>query len=185
MAITAEELPPPTIQTTSPGKRVLEVMEGNIPDGDWTITDVVERTLAYLEEFEPHVIRVWLREQGSNTLGEFLRHKQSSARTKWRRGAAGRAFGESAKAFEKDGQSSHLSVFDLTYTVTDDNIRRKMGDMTGADHLYVAQSYTASAAKQKMLAAFHKKVAEIVGDARTADVINETDLEEMYRSISE
>lgn len=152
--------------------------------GDWTVSQVCEKTVAFLEEVEPELFAVWVREMALQTLQEFLRKRQASQRTKWRQHAKGRVFADRVAEFEADGDPEHLSIFDQSYVVNAEQIRRRMADMTGADHLFVAKNYEQSAEKQAMLAAFHRKVAQMVGERRTADVLDEETLERIYQSIS-
>jgi hypothetical protein len=88
------------------------------------------------------------------------------------------------EAAAEDGDYEPLSHFAVVYAIDDENTRRPVGEMTGADHRFVAGRYKASAASDLMLAAFHEKVAKKVGSRRTADVFSEEQYDAMLRSLT-
>lgn len=75
-------------------------------------------------------------------------------------------------------------LIDDWHAVTVDHVRKRAGDMTGADHKFVAATYTDTGNNAMMLAAFHRAVAKKVGNRKTCDVLNADRYEEMYRSIT-
>ncbi len=94
-----------------------------------------------------------------------------------------RAFAKAAASGAEALIEYRASVFDATYCIDAENTQRRLGDMTGDDHRFVATQYDASAAATAMLAAFHRQVAKVVGKKRTADVMSEEQLLKLRASI--
>lgn len=177
----AVELGTPTV---SPGRRVMDALELHVPPGDFTVSEVAEKTLMYLEEVDPAVLAVWLREIGLQTLHEHLRGRLLRQRQRFGKAARARAFAVAAGEYEKDGNAQHLSPFKLTYVVNERNVRRRVADMTAEDHEFVADRYRVTADRNLLLEAFHRQVARRIGEGRTtADVLDEDTYTRLYASI--
>lgn len=135
--------------------RFVEMMEGSFPD-------------ELAEWMRTHAVRVCTAE-----LTALLRAERRRASR--RRGA--RTFAEAEAAGD-------VSVFATVYEIDPDHTRRPVAEMTGADHLYVAESYEVSGNRALMLAEFHRAVARRIGDQRTTDVLTETEYRRLYDSIT-
>lgn len=72
----------------------------------------------------------------------------------------------------------------VVYSIDEANTRRKVADMTGDDHRFVAAKYGSSGRYDLMLEAFHKAVAREIGKKRTADVFTEGQYLNLLDSIS-
>ena len=73
----------------------------------------------------------------------------------------------------------------VTHVVNAEGLHKRAADMTGPDHLFVAEhTYQRSANVALMYAAFHRRVAARVGKSRTADVYTEQQYEAMFASIT-
>ena len=83
------------------------------------------------------------------------------------------------------GNPNDLSVF-LAWRmrVADDNTQRAVGDMVGADHIYVADHYCESKQESAMLEAFHRACAKKVGERKTSEVMSEEEFLKLYESIT-
>jgi hypothetical protein len=81
------------------------------------------------------------------------------------------------------GDPTELHAFQLHYSVDKNNLRRTVADMTGRDHLFVAESYSQTGNRALMLAEFHRAVARRVGTKRTSEVMDEAEYERMLGSI--
>lgn len=147
---------------------------------DW-VPAVVAAKLA--ESVEPALLDGWLREMAVALLTSVISRRERSTRAAARTRAGSRAFAAAAPALES-GDPETLSSFAVTYAIDDDNTRRRVADMTGPDHLFVAADYEKDAKPLLMLAAFHKAVAKKVGSKRTSDVFSEAKYDQLFRSIT-
>lgn len=153
-----------------------------IPDWDYVPSVVAQNLVEELEANDPELMVGWLYEQAvpmlANLIVEFSRANRRTARATATRGR----FDAAAKRFEA-GEETALNVFRAEFVVDVENTRRKIGDMTGPDHLFVARSYRKSEKKSAMEAAFHEAVAEKIGERSTKEVFTEESYTWMYRSI--
>lgn len=117
----------------------------------------------------PDELAEWVQAKTVQFIADSLTAMLRAERTVARRRAGARAFDEAAEAFES-GDTDALASFRVVYVVNDDNTRRPVADMTGADHRYVAGQYEAEGKRALMLKAFHNAVAKKVGMRRTGDV---------------
>lgn len=127
----------------------------------WQAAEVAAKVNAEI----PDVVSEWLDANRITLLaieiGHRFRTRRQSAESRKRA-----AFADAAEAGE-------LAVF-LEYAVVDaDGTRKRIGDMTGADHRFVAGEYQASSEWDALMAAFHRAIAKRVGPKRTADVLSE------------
>ena len=81
------------------------------------------------------------------------------------------------------GNSEALSNFRTTYVIDEYNTRRRVKDMTGADHHFVADNYAQQGRYSLMLSDFHRAVAKQVGGQRTEDVLTEDDYARLFNSL--
>lgn len=152
--------------------------------GDFVAPVVAEKLHAKLLETDPDLLDGWLRATAvyalTRAIGDRDRRERTAARTR----AEARRFREASDAAEA-GDEDALSIFaSVRYVVDDGETRRALGDMTGADHLFVADDYSASAAKARMLEAFHRAVAKKVGKRRTSEVFTEAEYQKLYDSLT-
>lgn len=163
--------------------------------GNWgTSAGIVAAKLhAQLQESDPEFLDAWLHAMAVSLLRRVIGLRSSRQRTIGRRRAGSAAFAAAAREFaeahEADPEDAapgiyFAGMFCGDHVVDDEHNRKLVPDMTGPDHLFVAENeYERDAAHKKMLAAFHRAVAKKVGKRRTADVLTEEQYEAMYRSI--
>ena len=78
-----------------------------------------------------------------------------------------------------------LSVFQTwRCRVSDDNVQRALGDMTGADHEFVADNYQRSSERSKMYESLHRAIAKKIGDQRTSEVISEQEFLQIFNEFN-
>jgi hypothetical protein len=159
---------------------------------DWVAAIVAEKLCGQLMENDRDLLDGWLHAMAVPLLRRVIGlqvHRRNAAA---KRGARSRAFAAAADDFEtaKDGEGREsaaavlLGMFSETHVVDENQNRKLAGDMTGPEHLFVAENeYQRSANTALMLAAFHRAVAKKVGKKRTADVLSEEQYEAMYVSI--
>lgn len=125
----------------------------------------------------------WAHAMLTEMLTAVISRRERSTRSTARARASSRAFA-SAKNDAEAGDPSALGSFAVTFAVDEKNTRRRVADMRGADHLFVAADYEKDAKPLLLLAAFHQAVAKKVGRKRTADVFSEAQYDSLYRSIT-
>ena len=114
---------------------------------DWVAAVVAAKLHASLLESDPDLLDGWLRSVAPDVLRQAitLRVRQSNARA--RRGARVREFADAARDMEdaSDGEAREtaarrlLSLFEQIHTVDDSDTRKRACDMTGPEHLFVAE----------------------------------------------
>lgn len=148
-------------------------------------TDVVAAALAadLLTTADPGLIDGWLRAHRAAILTSFIRHRANSFRSQQRHRALSKAFGEAAAGFA-NGDTEAMGSFEARYIVDEQETRRRVADMTGADHRFVAHSYEETAKGARMLAAFHRAVAKRCGARCTGDVFSEEEYDALLASLT-
>lgn len=127
--------------------------------------DIVDK----LRANDPDLLNGWLHLRAAAIVCEHLGRIDHSERRHTRAVAAGRAFAEAAARHEA-GEADAMAGFEARYVINDDGARRRVADMTGPDHLFVAGKYGESARTQRFLESVHRAVAKKVGNRRTAEV---------------
>lgn len=163
-----------------------EAIEKAVPDGDYVAPIVAADLVERLREEDPELLSGWLDLRAAVFLADVIARRSNSKRQAARVGAPRSAFGEAALSFGAgEGDPSALVAFTTEYVVNSENVRRKVADMTGADHRFVASGYADQKATAALLEKFHLAVARKVGDGRrTSDVISEEQYARLYRSIT-
>lgn len=148
-------------------------------NGDFTPSQLAAQVLAEGRENDPQAVREWLDAISLAVVTETISKRLQSDRgvALARRGA--RAFQSAVDS----GDPDELNAFRTYYAVNDENLRRRVADMTGPDHTFVANSYGRSARQSQMLEAFHRAVAKKVGPRRTEEVFTEEEYARLYSSV--
>jgi hypothetical protein len=149
-------------------------------DGDFVAAILADKLVANAEATE---LNEWLHEHAVAFVTARIKERCASRRSSALRRAPARRFGKAAAAAES-GDLEPISHFRVVYVVDDTDTRRSVGDMTGADHTFVASRYEQRGNRQLMLGAFHRSVAKKVGKRRTADVFTEEQYDALLRSIT-
>lgn len=161
-----------------------KIAEATSGDG-WIVGIVAAKLHAQLLESDHDLLDGWLSEHAVPILSDYIGQRERSIRARSRLRAKPRQFAAAASDADQSGDYSDLpGMFAATYPVDADDLRKRVADMTGADHKYVAETvYQPLAEKNKLLAAFHRAVAKKVGNRKTAEVYSEAEYEQMFRSI--
>jgi hypothetical protein len=166
-----------TVEALRASARVKQVLNEHVPDtGEFSLDKVVLEVIAWLELNEPTTLAEWkndlAQEHLRDTLRGVLRSRRVAARTAY--------MDDPTRAIKKAG-----ALFERTVMTVDEHGHRlRVGEMTGADHTYVARQYRHSSEREAMLATFHEAVAKRVGSKRTEDVLTEEQYQELYRSLT-
>lgn len=167
----------PVAQAESVGVRMAEFVNARIPTTDWRAAEVSAKICAELEEQAPEMLHEWLWENREQAIALLITARQRQSRRTKRQ-----QFSDAAGAFE-NGDKDALGTFGGTHPIDDKNTHRRVADMTGRDHEYVASKYSRDGKSALLLAEFHRAVAAKVGERRTADVLSETEYVSIQASI--
>jgi hypothetical protein len=157
-------------------------IEAAMPDGDYVAPIVAAELVERLRAEDPELLSGWLHLRAAVFLADSIARRSNSLRSAARVMAPRRAFAEASKVFETGAAPLALEPFKTEYVVDGGNTRRRVADMTGEDHQFVAAAYADSKRTAALLEQFHLAVARKVGKRRTADVISEEQYLRMYRS---
>lgn len=151
-------------------------------EGDFVAAVEAEKLIAAAQEKEPSALDEWLHLNAvgfaTQALSQRIRHQRVSAQ----RNPEMRKFQAAIDAHER-GDDECISHFVTRYEIDDAHTRRRVADMTGADHNYVADRYNVTGKQALLLESFHRAIAKKVGKRRTADAINEDQYDALFRSI--
>lgn len=129
---------------------------------------------------DPGLLDGWLHAIAVEALRQAIANRSRHVRNAARRRGKPRAFAAAA-----GGDPAVLAgMFAADLVTAPDQSRKRVADMTGPDHLYVAERYAGSGNRALLLAEFHRQVAKRIGDRRTADVLTEDEYARMYDSIA-
>lgn len=147
--------------------------------------DVVEK----LRVNDLELLEGWLDLRAEVIMADHVHQRLKSRRNASRASIARSTFAGAAENFSHGGDASSFreavrSPFSTEYVVNDELLRRRVGDMTGADHLFVAQGYADSKQTAALLESFHRAVGKKVGKKQTRDVFTEQQYLDMYQSIT-
>lgn len=159
-------------------ERVLDLLEAQRPDGDFTLRELVEKALMFLRENDPAVLSQFADLMMFSTLHEFYRKKLRQRRRRLRRLALEEDFADAVA----DGAWTR-STFSEVIRIDSKDTMRRVSDMTGADHQFVADGYQASGQRDLLMAAFHRRVARLVGTKKTADVMSEEEYLRLLQTV--
>lgn len=155
-------------------------------ESGWAAPVVAAKMHAALLETDPDLLNGWLHAMAVDVLRMAVGSRSRAQRTVARRRAASRIFGAAAAEAEETGNTIPLlGLFAVVHVIDADNTRKLAADMTGPEHLFVAENtYQQSANQALMLAAFHRAVAKKVGERKTSDVFSAQQYELLYLSIT-
>jgi hypothetical protein len=159
----------------------MDALIAAVTKGDgWVPRLVAEKILSLAD---PVLLDAWLRQMAGEILTDMLAKRRRSAKAAARADAAPQAFAK-ARAAAEHGDLAALGSFAASYAVDEKETSRKVGDMTGADHEFVAARCDSAANSAALLAEFHRQIARRVGPKKTSQVLTEKQYDEMYRSIT-
>ncbi len=141
----------------------------------------------------PGALAAWLDSRAEAVVRAVITELIRRDRAKSRASAGPREFSESARRLQHARQSGdaalaaaeeRVGMFTTMFCVSADLVQKRVADMSGPEHEFVADAYEGSANGALMEAAFHRAVAKKVGKRRTADVMTEQQYERLYRSVT-
>jgi len=162
-----------------PSERVLQLMKEVLRNGEFRTAEAGRMIAERMRTEFPREHAAYLDQQADRLYTERLGDLNRSYRGQEVASRAPRRFQAAGTDLES------LSVF-VTWRcrVDAEDTQRSIGEMTGADHRFVAAGYEQRATVNQMLAAFHVAVAKKVGGHRTSEVFSEEELLHLYASIT-
>ena len=164
----------------TPGERIAELVTEALAAEEVVTPDAAAWIVGKMESEDPAGLDAFLRSKAVQIIGLIINRQMSAQRGYGRANARARGFGAAVADQDEDA----VSLFATWHLVSPELTRKRLQDMTGAEHLFVADTYTQSGEADLMLAAFHRAVGKKVGNKRTADVISEVQCERIYNSIT-
>ena len=154
----------------------------------WIAADLANKLFETLAIHDPALLEGWLIATGKDSLRRWISAHTAARRAQERKRAAAGKFAAYARDFEsatdKDTQGERLAgMFAVLHVVDPSGIQKRVSEMTGTDHRFVGNSYQVRGKRALMEAAFHKAVADHIGDKRTDEVYDVENYERLYRSI--
>lgn len=159
------------------------VIQAAVPEGDYVAPLLAAELADKLKANDPELLAGWLWTRAQPELSDTFARRSNSLRQYARAMGPRRAFADASEEFGRTGDPRVLQTFQTEHVVNSGNLRRKVADMTGADHRFVADAYGATAKNAAMLAAFHRAVAKRVGHRRTADAFTQEQYDAMLHSL--
>jgi len=145
------------------------------------LSEVAASIVETMERDHPEELMAWLRSQAERLVRDEIGALMTSARSQAVSSSRAREFGDAIAADDVE----RVGLFATWHVVAESNLRKRLADMTGAEHLFVAEAYEVSANTALMRAAFHRALSKKVGKKRTADVISEAECERLLKSITQ
>lgn len=158
-------------------------VDERLPSGDYILPVLSADLVAELRKTNPSLLAGWLNVNAEQFVTQTLGDQARSRRGKQVSDAPRSAFKTAADRFSA-GDEDALKQFDLHFVVSDDMLRRRLGDMTKADHLFVAGEHVKRSNAALFESAFHKAVAKRIPVGKTtADVMTEDEYARLRNSI--
>lgn len=158
-------------------------IDGRLPKGDYVLPVVAADMVAELREKDPELLSGWLNANAEQFVTVFIGNQERSRRSQQAHDAPRTEFSDAAGRFGS-GDLDALSPFAVHLVVDDKNTRRAIGDMTKADHLFVAGEHVKRSNAALLEAALHKAIAKkIPARKTTSDVMTEAEYLELRNSI--
>lgn len=158
-------------------------IDQRMPTGDYVLPVVAAELVTQLRKTDPQLLRGWLDSNAAQFVTQVLGDQARSQRGRQISEAPRSAFKTAADRFS-EGDEDALKQFDLHFVVSDDMLRRRLGDMTKADHLFVAGEHIKRSNAALFESAFHKAIARRIPAGKTTqDVLTEDEYLRLRSSI--
>jgi hypothetical protein len=155
-----------------------------VPEGEYVAQLVAQNIVNVLLEEDKDLLIGWLTLKAPAILTDVIVRRSNGRRHTLKIHRQRDEFSQAAEKYEKDRDPAHLRPFTFEYVVSSDNLRRKVGQMTAGDCLFVADMYDDLARNAKMRSAFHRAVARRLAPGQTVeDAFTEEAYLRMYHSI--
>lgn len=162
------------VEVRTPRQEVSTILNDAIPEGEFVPREVAQKVLGSLRETTPELLAAAAEEMFEDWATDMLRSILHARRAHFAAVSGRVVFKEAADAFEENGDAEEfLSLFIDTSYPTEAGDWKPLGEMTGADHRFVAKDYEAKGKTMLLLGEFHRAVAKRVAGRRTSEVFTE------------
>lgn len=148
--------------------------------GSFIPSEQAKKLYDFMKKHQAEVLDEWLHDEALKFLTQTFSARLRSLRAVARREQHIEFFGELADGHVSPDQLHHFQQF---HEVSTEHLRKRVADMTGADHTYVAEYYGRREQKFGMLKAFHHTIADMVGGKKTSEVLTEDQYDALYHQI--
>ena len=182
--MTTTDIPPPEAPADprTPQEWIRDLINEEVPDGDYRVSEVAMQVWERAINENPERLNAFLWDLARQMIGGELRGIQRSRRSTMYHRQRSWAFGNAAQQFVQTGDQTVFHPFEIRYAVAG-NVQRKVGDMRGDDHRYLAEKRRQSSFRDSLMSQFHLRVADVVGDRRTAEAMSEEQYTRLYQAL--
>lgn len=156
----------------------------SLPDGDYTPTILAADILTDLQQNDPDLLGGWLMLNAGSLITSTLRGMRAKDRANNRRSAGRGAFSDAADRFAAGDAKPLRSFLDTTRHRIEGGVNRKLGDMTAADCLYVADKYAGESRTLEFQAVFLQVLARKIGNGTVRDTYDNEKLRVLQDNIA-
>lgn len=160
-----------------------DVINACTPPGDFRVHDVAGDVWERALTENPDMFWGWLQVNGAAVIRNAIRNELRQRRSGYYRQERGSAWLAAADQFNKTGDETVFSPFEMHYSVDEQHTQRRVGDMRGTDHLFVASREQGRADFAGLRASFHRRVAEVIGERTTEEVMTEEQYNKLFDTI--
>ena len=160
-----------------------QMIDAATKEGEVVARLAADDLIAKLRLADPELLARWLDIRAGETLGAYIRERLNSRRSYARSMHKRSVFAHAVVEYQVTGNASAFQLFETLVTVGPNNLRRRFGDLTKEDCLYVAESYARSRRESEFYERFHRRLADRLGDGRTIrDIYTEQQVQDMLGS---
>lgn len=158
---------------------VAGIIEKATADGDYSAPVLASEIVSDLRDRDPELLAGWLDAQADQFMREAIGAFDRSRRTHASATRRMKRFGQAAAAHE-GGDSEALTPFlDMPFVLADGS-RRQLRKMTGPECGFVAGTYEARAAHNRMWAVFFRALEKKLAGRAVDDVYSEEQVAAMF-----
>jgi hypothetical protein len=143
----------------------------------YILRDVAAEALKWCEEQDADLLEGWLRLRAEDMIWQTLSHRESKQRARSATVNRHAVFEEALRSASPGGDQQqakdYLSMLDTRFACNPDQVRKKYGQMSQEEVLFVAGTYGRLENRSRLRRMFHEAVAnqllpgEVVGDKFT------------------
>lgn len=160
------------MSTTDYNAQFQDFVDERRPTGDYVLAVFAADLVTELRETNPDLLTNWLDINAAQFVTQVLGDQERSRRGRLLSDAPRSVFKIAANRFRAGDESAFAQYF----VVSDDKLRRRLGDMTRADHLFVAEWHIKRSNAALFEAAFHRAIAKrIPVGMTTKDAMSEAE----------
>lgn len=153
------------------------------PSADYVLPVLAAELVDALRSSDPELLAGWLDLHAPRFVADYLGTANRSLRARQRGEFSRSAFRASGDALSA-GDPEARSLFAVEFVVSADEMRRPLGSMTKADHLFVAERHAERSNAALFEAAFHRALAKkIPAGKTTSDVMTEEQYLRLRRTL--